>query len=78
VNGLAVACCGGCAARYPKPHAFFEREFLKLAGTMLACRFKVMGGSIEDDTHGEDIRFALLGMSDYAGEMQLLCKEARS
>jgi hypothetical protein len=40
-----------------------------------------MGGEIDYEgsprSHDGDITFHLLGMTDYEGEMKLLCKEAR-
>jgi hypothetical protein len=61
--------------------ARFEREFLKLAGTALAARLQIMGGEIDYEgqqpAHDGDLTFHLLGMTDYEGEMKLLCREAR-
>ena len=54
----------------------FEREFFYLAGTWLACRLEVMGGYIEN-VHKEPLEFSLLGMHDYAREMELLIREVR-
>lgn len=57
----------------------FEREFLKLAGTAFAARLQVMGGDIDyaggQRAHDGDLAFHLLGMTDYEGEMRLLCRE---
>jgi hypothetical protein len=49
----------------------FEREFFRLAGTMLGAQHDV----VEYPHALEPFRFHLLGMSDYAYEMKLLCKE---
>lgn len=58
----------------------FEREFLSLAGTMLATRFQLMGGDLDYEGSGlspeADISLQVLGMTDYEGEMRLLCREA--
>jgi hypothetical protein len=58
----------------------FERAFLSLAATMLGARLQVMGGEIDYQdsprSHDGDLRFHLLGMTDYAGEMKLMCQEA--
>jgi hypothetical protein len=56
----------------------FEREFLKaLAAVWLACRFRVMGSDVTGNiTPKGDLRWSLLGCSDYAAEMGLLCTEA--
>jgi hypothetical protein len=56
----------------------FEREFLiRLAPVYLACRWKVMGHRLHRWPHGSDLLFDLMGMSDYAYEMKLLCAEIR-
>ena len=55
----------------------FEREFFSLAGTWLACRLKLMGGVIEGDLHHGTEEWHLLGMLDYACEMELLIEEVR-
>lgn len=56
----------------------FEREFFSLAKWMLACRLRVMGGSVNGIWDpGGGLEGALLGYLDYAGEMELLCKEQR-
>lgn len=61
-------------------HAYrrFEDEFLRLAGTFLACRLEVMGGIVEcyDVRPDPDLQFSLLGMVDYSHEMRLVCQEA--
>lgn len=64
--------------RLRSPETAFEREFLKLAGTYLACRLEVMGGRVDrnDLPPGTHLRFSLLGMSDHSGEMRLMCQEA--
>lgn len=59
----------------------FEREFLKLAGTVFACRLAVMGGTPLMPQHVpvtdmHSLGWALLGMVDYQAEMRLLCREA--
>lgn len=60
------------------PETNFQREFLKLAGTYLLCRLRVMGGEVERMTIPPgDLRFSLLGMTDHSGEMRLLCQEAQ-
>lgn len=60
----------------------FEREFLSLAGTMLATRFQLMGGDLDYEGSGlspeADISLQVLGMTDYEGEMRLLCREVLS
>lgn len=60
----------------------FEREFLKLAGTMLACRLALMGGTPDHRLHvpvqdWESLDWALLGMTDYEDEMQHVCTDRR-
>jgi hypothetical protein len=58
----------------------FEREFLKLAGVMLACHLRAMGGEIVGQPIGVsrgDLAFSCLGIVDYCGEMRLLCAEAK-
>lgn len=54
-----------------------ERQFLKLASTYLACRWKAMGHELIANQHVGELPFYLLGMLDYAYEMKLLLKEAR-
>jgi hypothetical protein len=54
-----------------------EREFLSLAGTWLACRWKVMGGELEDETFPGGLTWHLLGMLDQEREMELLVREQR-
>lgn len=59
-----------------------EAEFLSLAGTWLACRLAVMGGTPETPQHVpvtsfRSLGWALLGCHDYAYEMKLLVKEMR-
>jgi hypothetical protein len=57
----------------------FEREFLiRLAAVYLGCRWKVMGHRLTGWHCKSDLAFDLLGMLDYATEMDLMCKEARS
>ncbi len=57
----------------------FEREFLKLAGTTLACTWEAMGGIVTGRKvhYGVDMAFSLLGLVDHCSEMRLLCQEAR-
>lgn len=55
----------------------FEREFFYLAGTWLACRLKAMGGNLIGDPHYGNLEWHLLGMHDYAREMELLIREVR-
>jgi hypothetical protein len=55
--------------------ALWENEFLKLAGTYLACRWKVMGNVIEGDLYPGPLQWSLLGMHDYAWEMELILQE---
>lgn len=56
----------------------FEREFLSLASTYLVCRYKAMGGLVAADTDScTNLRWYLLGMHDYASEMELLVREQR-
>ena len=55
----------------------FEREFFYLAGTWLACRLKAMGGNLIGDPHYGNLEWNLLGMHDYAREMELLIREVR-
>jgi hypothetical protein len=52
-----------------------ENEFLKLAGTYLACRWKAMGHTIEGDLYPGPLQWSLLGMHDYAWEMELILYE---
>lgn len=56
----------------------FEREFFKLAGFMLACHVRAMGGTVPGIVHGSgpvDLDFQCLGIVDYANEMRILCRE---
>lgn len=63
--------------RLRSPQTAFEREFLKLAGTYLACRLEVMGGRVvRDDVAFPELGLSLLGMTDHSGEMRLTCQEA--
>lgn len=56
----------------------FEHEFLiRMAAVYLACRWKVMGHGLTGWPHKSDLEYDLLGMCDYAREMQLLCLEVR-
>jgi hypothetical protein len=53
-----------------------EREFLKLAGTWLACRLAVMGGTPIHPLHRpvtdfHTLGWAMLGCVDYAAEMKI-------
>lgn len=67
-------------SRYPSPK-HWETEFLKLAAVHLACRLTMMGGTpVRHPQHVpvtdfRTLEWALLGMSDYADEMRLLCRE---
>jgi len=55
-----------------------EREFFGLAKVALGCRLRVMGGDmIGCETPKGDIRWSILGETDYAGEMGLLCAEVQ-
>ena len=68
----------------------FEREFLSLAGTMLACKLEIMGGQIpgrklhriagtrDRAILRRNLEFSALGLVDYCGEMWLLCREAKT
>jgi hypothetical protein len=53
-----------------KPLAF-EREFFKLAGTMLSARLQIMQSGPSVDA----LRFNLLGYADHAWELAALCEE---
>lgn len=64
----------------------FEREFLKLAGTMLACTLECMGGEIpgrkiyrnageSPDVLRRNLELHSLGLVDHCTEMRLLCQE---
>ncbi len=54
----------------------FEQEFFKLAGTVLACHLRAMGGvALISGVPAGDLAFSLLGIVDYCGEMRLLCQE---
>jgi len=61
-----------------------EKEFLKLAGIYLACRWQVMGGEVStgvSQKKGDPIKtfhFAMLGLHDYQGEMELLIGSCKS
>lgn len=55
----------------------FEREFLiRLAPVYLACRWKVMGHKLAGWPITSNLELDLLGMLDYACEMNLICLEA--
>lgn len=65
----------------------FEREFLKLAGTMLACTLEMQGGEIPGrklyrspgqsrEIRRRNLEFSALGLVDHCSEMRLLCQEA--
>jgi hypothetical protein len=73
------------AAWFPK----LEREFLQLAGTMLACTLEVQGGKIPGRKlyriEGartdlailrRNLEFSALGLVDHYQEIRLLCREA--
>ena len=57
-----------------------EKEFFKLAGVYLACRWQVMGGEVSTGVpqkKGDPIKtfhFAMLGLHDYQWEMELLLR----
>ncbi len=59
----------------------FEHEFLiRLAGTWLACRLAVMGGTPGHKAHVpvrdfHSLGWAMLGCVDYGHEMRLLCRD---
>lgn len=54
-----------------------EREFLiRLAPIWLACRWRIMGGSLEEPWWPKpDLANDIRGELDYAFEMRLLCAE---
>lgn len=57
-----------------------EKEYLKLAGTYLACRWEVMGHTVEGGPFrpSNDINrleYSMLGMHDSAWEMELILYE---
>jgi hypothetical protein len=52
-----------------------EREFLELAGTYLACRWKVMGHRIDGEADAGTLDWHLLGMVDYRMAMQLFVRQ---
>ena len=57
-----------------------ERAFLKLAGTYLACRLAMMGGTSIHRLHCpvvdfKSLEWAMLGMFDYSWEMNLCLKK---
>lgn len=55
----------------------FEREFIKLASIVLACRLRAMGGIANRGLPpAGDLAFALLGIVDYSNEMRLLVNES--
>lgn len=78
---------GPDALENPQPELWeipvkFEREFIRLGATWLACRLAVMGGTPESGQHFpvSDFRslgWAMLGCVDYSAEMRLLCREAQ-
>ena len=55
----------------------FETEFLiRLAPIWLACRWRIMGGSLAGKRWPRtNLAFDFLGCHDYAAEMKLLCEE---
>ena len=56
----------------------FQHEFLiRLAPIWLACRWRIMGGGLTGRWPKTDLAFDLLGMTDYAAEMRLMCGEAK-
>lgn len=53
----------------------FEREFFRLAGWMLACNLRVMGGGVVGQPiEHDDFEGALQGMQDSCCEMRLICQ----
>lgn len=66
----------------------FEREFLKLAGTMLACTLEIMGGKVSNlrempkspnpsqDRSRRNLEFLTLGLVDHCTELRFLCAES--
>jgi hypothetical protein len=61
------------------PHSLifpWEREFLKLAGVWLACRWTVLGGQIPGCVEARGpLELQILGMVDHAWELRLLIEE---
>jgi hypothetical protein len=56
----------------------FEREFLKLAGTWLKCRYRVMhGDALIGCPIPFDLPYDFLGCNDSWHEMRLLCVEMK-
>ena len=56
-----------------------QREFLiRLAPVWLACRFRIMGGTLVGKWPAANMAFDFLGMKDYGIEMRLLCNEIKS
>ena len=57
----------------------FEQELLVyLASVWLACRWRLMGHTLEEDWWLKaDVGNDLPGCQDYAHEMKLLCKEVK-
>lgn len=56
----------------------FERRFLSLATTALACTLRAMGGEIIGcDIPNYGLESELQGLQDYCAEMRLLCAEAK-
>ena len=48
----------------------FERKFFRAAAEFLRCRLELI-------PHARDAEGLMLGMWDQAGEMRLICREAR-
>jgi len=49
----------------------FERKFFRAAAEFLRCRLELI-------PHARDAEGLMLGMWDQAGEMRLICREARN
>lgn len=55
-----------------------EREYFRLAGTMLACRYQLMTGLWLGPPHPRpSLEYDMLGWRDSICEMRLLLEEAR-
>lgn len=55
----------------------FEPIFLRLAGTYLACLWRVMGNDIEGCPIPDEFEGSLQGMRDSAIAMKVLCHEQK-
>lgn len=65
----------------PSEFDTFEKSFLKLATTWLACSLAVMGGTPETPQHVpvtnfHTLNFAMLGCVDYSWEMRFEARRA--